>query len=145
MKDRDTGKIGVTNRAAVAVEFVEGRIDDDLQISSEGFHPVRSTLDNRFYHDLSAMRAGAFRGSSNHLRLKVAPHQKRKRNTGGGATLSACTYRREIRSRDVFPMTAFGRQRRAASAASFYRPDLDQPPPPDLPLGLVKLRLIKNA
>jgi hypothetical protein len=28
----------VTNRAAVAVEVVEGRIDNDLQISSEGFH-----------------------------------------------------------------------------------------------------------
>jgi hypothetical protein len=39
MEGRDTGEIGVTNRAAVAVEFVEGRIDDDLQISSEGFHP----------------------------------------------------------------------------------------------------------
>jgi len=38
MEDRDAGKIRVTNRAAVAVEVVEGRIDNDLQISSEGFH-----------------------------------------------------------------------------------------------------------
>jgi hypothetical protein len=53
MEDRDTGKIGVTNRAAVDVKFVEGRIDDDFQISSEGFHLASFTLDNRFYQDFA--------------------------------------------------------------------------------------------
>jgi hypothetical protein len=39
MEDCDAGEIGVAKGASVAVvEFVEGRIDDDFQISSEGFH-----------------------------------------------------------------------------------------------------------
>jgi hypothetical protein len=51
MEDRDTGKIGVTNRAAVDVKFVEGRIDDDFQISSEGFHLASFTLDKICYQE----------------------------------------------------------------------------------------------
>jgi len=38
MEDRDASKIRMANRAAVAVEVVEGGIDDDLQIPRECFH-----------------------------------------------------------------------------------------------------------
>jgi hypothetical protein len=38
MEDRDASKIRMANRAAVAVEVVEGGIDDDFEIPSERFH-----------------------------------------------------------------------------------------------------------
>lgn len=35
--------------------------------------------------------------------------------------------------------------KRGLSSCGVYLPDLDRPRPPDLPPGLVKLRLVKNA
>jgi hypothetical protein len=40
---------------------------------------------------------------------------------------------------------AQARSKRGVSSCGVYLPDLDQPRPPDLPPGLVKLRLIKNG
>ncbi len=40
---------------------------------------------------------------------------------------------------------AEARSKRGVSSCGVYLPDLDQPRPPDLPPGLVKLRLIKNG
>jgi hypothetical protein len=40
---------------------------------------------------------------------------------------------------------AEARGKRAVSSCGVYLPDLDQPRPPDLPPGLVKLRLIKKG
>ena len=37
------------------------------------------------------------------------------------------------------------RGKRGQSSCGVYLPDLDHPRPPDLPPGLVKLRLIKNS
>jgi hypothetical protein len=40
---------------------------------------------------------------------------------------------------------AEARSKKGKSACGVYPQDLEQPRPPDLPLGLVRLRLVKNA
>ena len=50
-------------------------------------------------------------------------------------------------SQSASPIIASGKPRRAASAAGargVYLPDLEQPRPPDVRPGLVKLRLVKD-
>ena len=40
---------------------------------------------------------------------------------------------------------AEARSKKGKSACGVYLPDLEQPRPPDVPLGIVKLRLVKKA
>ena len=57
MENLQASQMRMTNRAAIAMKVVEGGVDDDLQISSEGFHPAKSTIENRFCRDCRAARA----------------------------------------------------------------------------------------
>jgi hypothetical protein len=41
--------------------------------------------------------------------------------------------------------TGWARSKKGKSACRVYLPDLEQPRPPDVPPGMVKLRLVKKA
>ena len=67
-------------------------------------------------------------------------------------TRLAAKFGPEIRLRDLLDRFSYdclwraeARGKHGVSSCGVYLPDLDHPRPPDLPPGLVKLRLIKNG